>query len=179
MEKNQTSGKVVIIGGTSNAIKAITANDLQIIVDDPSVVDFDAIAIEDVNRLAIDLDRTPSQRDYDKAEGMTFHSRRIIRRFKKWNKFIKAAGLKKRRPGVYSPDIPRRKKNALRIRANAKQREKRIERQKKDLIKEGKKLKEECNGKISKSSFARKLGHDYRTIEKWFDGWPNFLQKLA
>ena len=138
--------------------------------------DFDTTAIAEIQQLAKKLGRTPSQRDYDKDDETTLCSRRIIRRFKKWNNFIEAAGLEKRRPGVYSPKTPRRQ-------LAAQKKKLRIEQQNKAkivLVEKAKKLQKQYEGKISKHSFAKRLGHDYRTIERWFDGcWDNFLSKLA
>lgn len=136
---------------------------------------FKAKALEEMDILSKKLDRTPSQRDYDKDKDTTLSSRRIMRKFHGWNNFVDAAGLERRRPGVYKKGIPKRQKAELRRKMCAKQKKK----EKRIAIKEAKKILAENGENISKHKMAKLLGHDYRTIERWFDGWTNFLQKLA
>ncbi len=137
---------------------------------------FKAKALEEMDVLSKKLDRTPSQRDYDRDEDTTLCSRRIIRGFHGWNNFVDAAGLERRRPGVYRKGIPKRQKAELRRKVCAKQKKKK----KRMAIKEAKKILAENGEKISKHKMAELLGHDYRTIERWFDGrWENFLAALA
>ncbi len=135
---------------------------------------FKAKALEEMDILSKKLDRTPSQRDYDKDEDTTLHSRRIMRKFRGWNNFVDAAGLERRRPGVYRKGIPKRKKAELRRKERARQKEV----AKKTAINKARRIWEKEKN-ISKRKMAKLLGHDYRTIERWFDGWDNFWLKLA
>jgi hypothetical protein len=130
---------------------------------------FKAKALEEMDVLSKKLDRTPSQRDYDRDEDTTLCSRRIMRGFHGWNNFVDAAGLERRRPGVYKKGIPKRQKAELRRKECARQKEV----AKKTAINKARRIwKKDKN--ISKHKMAELLGHDYRTIERWFDGWDNF-----
>ena len=135
---------------------------------------FKAKALEEMDILSKKLDRTPSQRDYDKDKDTTLSSRRIIRKFHGWNNFVDAAGLERRRPGVYKKGTPTRQKAKLKRKMRARQKEV----AKKTAINKARRIwKKDKN--ISKHKMAELLGHDYRTIERWFDGWDNFWLKLA
>ena len=136
---------------------------------------FKAKALEEMDVLSKKLDRTPIQRDYDRDKDTTLCSRRIIRRFHGWNNFVDAAGLKRRRPGVYRKGASKRQKALQKKEARTEHKEK----DKEKAVEEGKKILAENGEKISNHKLAKLLGHDYRTIERWFDSWDNYRTKLA
>lgn len=178
---------ITIESGKQQTLKEILGEDCQIVTEktnlDELIIEakkleelaaFKAKALEEMDILSKKLDRTPSQRDYDKDEDTTLCSRRIMRQFHGWNNFVDAAGLERRRPGIYRKGIPKRQKAKLRRKERAKQKEV----AKKTAINKARRIWKKDKD-ISKHKMAELLGHDYRTIERWFDGWPNFLQKLA
>ncbi len=180
---------ITIESGKQQTLKEILGEDCQIVTEktnlDELIIEakkleeiaaFKEKALKEIQELRKRLDRTPSQRDYDRDKDTTLCSRRIIRQFKGWNRFIDAAGLERRRPGVYKKGIPKRQKAELKRKECARQKKKK----KRIAIREAKKILAENGENISKHKMAELLGHDYRTIERWFDGcWENFLATLA
>lgn len=186
-DSSTSTGKVMIVAiepGKRQTVQTILETDCQEVTPGVELIAevkyleelaaFKAKALEEMDILSKKLDRTPSQRDYDKDEDTTLCSRRIMRQFHGWNNFVDAAGLKRRRPGIYRKGIPKRQKAKLRRKERAKQKEV----AKKTAINKARRIWKKDKD-ISKHKMAELLGHDYRTIERWFDGWPNFLQKLA